>query len=268
MPVFAIVVEGAHDASFLGQLLKARGFRASSKLSLVPMEWRSLFPKSFPMDGESLERVMRFPEVFINGDISVGITTAGSDSRLISTLRSVIDAIGSSALSGVAVFIDIDKHDANSRFLAIQKQITSMNNAAQEEGQPGYPVIVPSAPGVMEKGSPSLGIFLFPDNKTCGALEDILVECARTSHPDITKASIDLIEHFESDRSIDADGLKNLCSGMGKGKAIIGTIANILKPGSSVASSLAQTKWLSDASLKHHMVSGTDKFVESLLSCK
>lgn len=265
MAIFAIVVEGAHDASFLGQLLKARGFKAANKLSFVPVEWRSLFPKNFPMDGENLERVMRFPEVFTKDDVSIGITTAGSDSRLISTLRAVVDAVGSDTVTGIAVFVDIDKHGAANRFASMQEQIVAMNSAASKEGQPGYPIIVPTAPGVMEKGSPALGVYLFPDNTQNGALEDILIECARVNHPEITTEALALIKKIDATCKDDQRDLKNLRSGMGFGKATVGTIANVLKPGSSVASSLSQTSWLTDAAMENAFVGKADSFLGSLL---
>jgi hypothetical protein len=265
MPNYAIVVEGAHDASFLGQLLKARGFTAATKLSLVPVDWQVLFPKSFPMDGETLERVMRFPEIFAREDSVVGITTAGSDNRLISTLRSVIDAMGTSRLEGIAVFIDVDKHDAATRFTSVQKQITAMNNAALEEGEPGYPIVVPRKAGVMEDGSPRVGVFLFPDNNRPGALEDILVACAETNHPEIASAAIALVVNIDKACPAGQADLKHLRSGMGKGKATVGTIANLLKPGASVASSLAQTSWLAHPAHENELVRGTEAFLRALL---
>jgi hypothetical protein len=265
MPNFAIVVEGGHDASFLGQLLKARGFGAARKLSLMPEDWKILFPKAFPMDGETLDRVMRFPEIFTKADVAIGITTSGSDSRLISTLRSVIDAIGPASLAGIAVFIDIDKHDAATRFASIQKQITAMNSAAIDEGQPGYPIVVPQIAGVMEAGMPPIGVFLFPDNLRPGALEDILVECARVNHPAIAAAAITLVEDLDSSCPFDQVDLRALRAGMGKGKATVGTIANLLRPGASVASSLAQTNWLTQPALQHALVGGADAFLGALL---
>jgi hypothetical protein len=265
MPNYAIVVEGAHDASFLGQLLKVRGFAAATKLSLVPSDWQVLFPRAFPMDGETLERVMRFPEIFSREDLVVGITAAGSDSRLISTLRSVIDAMGTSTLRGIAVFIDVDKHDAATRFTSVQKQIAAMNRAAFEEGQPGYPITVPKKPGVMEVGSPQVGVFLFPDNNRPGALEDILVACAKTNHPEIAAAAIALVADIDMACPVGQEDLKHLRSGMGKGKATVGTIANLLRPGVSVASSLAQTSWLAHPAFENDLVGGADAFLRALL---
>jgi hypothetical protein len=262
---FAIVVEGAHDASFLGQLLKARGFAGTTKLRLVPDDWKILFPKAFPMDGETLDRVMRFPEVFTREGVAIGITTSGSDNRLISTLRSVIDALGPASLAGIAVFIDIDKNDAAARFVSMQKQITAMNKAALDEGQPGYPIAVPKIAGVMEAGRPPVGVFLFPDNRQPGALEDILIECARINHPAIATAAITLVADLDNICPADQIDLRALRAGMGKGKATVGTIANLLRPGVSVASSLAQTNWLAQRALEHALVSNADAFLGALL---
>jgi uncharacterized protein DUF3226 len=265
MSNFAIIVEGAHDASFLGRLLKARGFAFANKLSLVPVDWKILFPKTFPMDGETLDRVMRFPEIFTQDDLTIGITTSGSDSRLISTLRFVIDAMGLASLSGIAVFIDTDKHDTISRFAAIQKQITAMNNAALEEGQPGYPIAVPQIAGVMETGAPPVGVFLFPDNSKPGALEDILLECARINHPDIATRATALVTDLDKKYPAGHADLKALRTGVGKGKAMVGTIANVLRPGASVAVSLAQTNWMARPAFEHALVSGVDAFLGALL---
>lgn len=265
MQNFAIVVEGAHDASFLGQLLKARGFLAANRLSLVPEHWKILFPKAFPMDGETLDRVMRFPDVFTQDEVVIGITTSGSDSRIISTLRSVIDAIGPASLAGIAVFIDIDKQDTAVRFAAIQKRIIAMNKAAEDEGQPGYPIAVPQIAGVMKAGRPPVGVFLFPDNKNSGALEDILLECARINHPAIAKAAVSFVADLDRTSPTDQVDLKLLRSGMGKGKAVVGTIANLLKPGASIASSLAQTEWLAEPANQHELVGGANAFLGALL---
>lgn len=178
MQNFVIVVEGAHDASFLGHLLKTRGFQVERKLSSVPELWRPLFPVTFPADGEILERIMHFPEIYTLNEDTVGIITSGSDSKIISTLRDTLDVLGISAVAGIAVFADIDAHDATQRFASIRRQIEKMNTAADREGQPGYPVPVPQQAGIFTAEKPPVGVFLFPDNNTQGALEDILVACA------------------------------------------------------------------------------------------
>jgi len=234
---------------------------------MVPADWKILCPKTFPMDGETLERVMRFPEIFTqtHGDLTIGITTSGGDDRLISTLRSVIDAMGPAALAGIAVFVDTDKHDADARFAWIQGQITATNKAALDEGQPGYPIAVPRKAGAMEGSAPPIGVFMFPDNLQRGALEDILLECARINHPDIAAAAVAVVRDLDKNRPVDHADLKALRAGMGKGKAMAGIVANLLRPGVSLASSLAQTKWLAQPAFKHALVSGVDGFLEALL---
>lgn len=266
MPIFAMIVEGSHDASFLGQLLKARGFSAVRTLSKVPVEWKPLFPRQFPLDGENLDRIMRFPEVYVSGDVSVGIATAGSDSRLVSTLRVVLDAIGGDELSGVALFIDIDHHSPVARFESMQKLLSVMNEAASKEGQPGYPIVVPNAAGTIEAGQPAIGVYMFPDNAASGCLEDLLLECASTNHPQIAAAGITLISDIDTACPADQADLKSLRAGMGRKKASVGAIANILRPGASVAASLAQTGWLSDDARTLGLVQATDDFIGQLLN--
>jgi len=266
MPLFSIVVEGSHDASFLGQLLKKRGFKGLNKLSQVPAEWRVLFPRQFPLDGENLDRIMRFPEIFVNDDVSIGLTTAGSDSRLVSTLRLVLDAIGSDQLAGVALFIDIDDNDADERFKSVCKRLTAMNDAAATEGQPGYPIVIPAAAATMTAGPPAVGVYMFPDNASQGCLEDLLLECAHANHPHLAAASVTLVQDVDTVCPAGQADLKAMRSGMGRKKAAVGTIANLLRPGVSVAASLAQTKWLADQALNLAMVQQADDFLGELLA--
>lgn len=266
MPLFAIVVEGSHDASFLGQLLKARGFSSVNKLSKVPVEWKPLFPRQFPLDGENLERIMRFPEVFVREEVSVGIVTAGSDSMLVSTLRAVLDAVGSDQFSGIALFIDIDHHDAGTRFESVRKRLSAMNDAASKEGQPGYPIVIPAVAGEIAVGEPAVGVYMFPDNAASGCLEDLLLECASTNHPQVAAAGVALVADLDAACADDQADLKALRAGMGRKKASVGAIANVLRPGASVAASLAQTKWLADDAMSLGLVKATDSFIGDLLN--
>ena len=265
MPNIAIVVEGAHDASFLGQLLKRRGFSAVRKLADIPDDWRSLFPRMFPVDGENLERVMRFPEVHTLDDLAVGIMTAGSDSRVISTLRVVIDAIGTGSLAGIGLFVDTDSHGVAQRFAQIQKQLNALNAAATQANEPGYPIAVPSSPGTIEVADLPVGVFLFPDNQANGALENVLIACAQENHSEIAAASLALVSQLDHGCPQGQKDLKSLRAGMGMQKAAVGAIANVLKPGASVAASLAQTSWLEEPAAKHELVKGADEFLSALL---
>ncbi|MXP15683.1 hypothetical protein GRI44_13080 [Altererythrobacter confluentis] len=266
MANFAMIVEGAHDASFLGKLLKVRGFQAVRKIGDVPGRWKLLFPKVFPMDGENLERVMRFPEIYVRDGDVVGITTSGSDSQLISTVRAVVDVLGSSELRSIGIFADIDGHDKDARFSEFVDAINAMNKAAAAEGEPGYPLAVPASLGCMETGPPAIGIYLFPDNDQPGALENILVDCAGANHKAIADASIKLVADLDASCPPDQADLKRLRAGMGRAKAVAGTIANLLKPGVSLAVSLAQTDWLTGHAGELEVVEKVDAFLDNLLA--
>lgn len=266
MKLYSIVVEGAHDASFLAHLLKKRGFSRLHMLLEVPEPWVAMIPRKFPFDGDKLDRVMRFPEIFVQDEISVGIFTSGSDSQLIKTLRDVLDGVGIDEFAGVAIFIDIDDHEPATRFNKLCKRIQAMNAAAATEKQPGYPIVIPTSVGMMEAGAPAVGVYMFPDNSSQGCLEDMLIQCANANHLHLTRPSGTLIKYVDTKCARDLKELKDFRSGSGRKKALVGTIANLLRPGVSVAVSLAQTEWLSDDALKLDSVKKVDEFLENLLS--
>ncbi|WP_311273292.1 MULTISPECIES: DUF3226 domain-containing protein [unclassified Rhizobium] len=261
----AIIVEGGHDASFLGQILKTRGFKAVNSLDAVPEAWTIMFPRRYPVDGNSLDRVIRFPEVYIRDEVVVGIVTAGSDSRLVSTLRNTIDAIGISNLNLVALFVDIDSNTPDNRFSELKNALSAMNTAAIEEKAPGYPITLPQSPGTIEEGAPKSGIYMFPDNLRNGSLETVLLECAKVHHADIAQASIEFIDNINASAERGRKDLKLLRSGMGMLKAKTSIVANILKPATSLAASLAQSTWLHGEALNQPFAARTIEFVDVIL---
>ena len=261
----AIIVEGGHDASFLGQILKTRGFKAVKGLDAVPNAWDIMFPRRYPVDGNSLDRVIRFPEIYVRDEIVVGIVTAGSDSRLVSTLRATIDAIGSSNLNLVALFADVDSNTPEGRFSELTNALSAMNSAAIEEKAPGYPIPIPRSAGIIEEGAPKSGIYMFPNNFENGSLETVLLECAKIHHADITQASIKLIDDIDASAEPARDDLKLLRSGMGMLKAKASIVANILKPATSLAASLAQSTWLHGEALSQPYATRTIEFVDMMV---
>ena len=60
-----VIVEGVHDAAFIGHLLRASGFKAVEDIAKVPDIWRDLIPKIFP-DGDKLQHVVSYPDIYIS----------------------------------------------------------------------------------------------------------------------------------------------------------------------------------------------------------
>lgn len=234
------VAEGAHDVSFLGKLLVRNGFIKIENFNMIPPEWMTLYPKKFPWDGETIQRVARFPDLFHNNQIVVGLLNSGGDSKLIGSLRTALDAIGPRNVELVLVFADADMAPAENRFRSLQIELAALNAQATLEGVPEFPIVVPSKIGKIDGANPAIGVFVFPNNYSMGSLEDVLYACATQTHPEVAEKAQDLVTQLDKDLAEKHQSLKNLRAGLGKAKAKMGIVANILKPGTSLAVAVEQ----------------------------
>ncbi len=87
-----------------------------------------------------------------------------------------------------------------------------------------------------------LYMFLFPDNEREGNLENLLLETAQTAYPNLLK----LAEEYISQASAYQ---KNLKKDAYAKKAVIGCIANVMKPGKANQVSIADDNWISEKTL-------------------
>ena len=168
-----LVVEGAHDASFFGQLIRARGYKRAGTLSDVPEFWMPLIPRRYPTDPAGrLDRVIQFPEIHVSNDgDTLGIIVAGGEERLIEGLRTPLEQLGPS-FAGIGMALDTDQYDPHVRLgsTCSSQDLVNSNADASAEGTPGFPLELPREPGVAVAGPPKLGVYLFPDNMRQGTL--------------------------------------------------------------------------------------------------
>jgi hypothetical protein len=265
MKNLVFVGEGSHDVSFLGKLLANRGFSKITEFDQVPNEWKNLYPKKFPWNQNAIERVARFPELFTSKDIVVGLLNSGGDSKLISSLRNALNALGPGYVDLVAIFSDADVHPAITRFKSLQGELNALNTEALAEGEPGFPIYVPETITVIKGSKPAIGIFVFPDNASCGSIEKILFACAEQTHPELAEKAYGLVSSLDLDMCNPHSSLKELRKGLGKEKATMGIIANILKPGMSLAVSVEQQKMIPDIATAPALVQNLDSFLEAML---
>lgn len=246
MATHLIVVEGAHDAAFFVKLLQRRGFSLAQKLDQLNDFWASLVPTKYPNNPDNrLDRVMTFPEFLSRDDgHTVGVCVAGSDSRLVETMRAIIDAKSPLDFASLSVVIDTDREKSEQqRFSALRQSLENWNAVAVEEGQEGFPLKFPSEPQTIASGSPRFGIFLFPGNGQQGTLEGVLMNCVRNDKPDLIEAAEAYLDKVQSSYP-EESSLAASRDGSGREKAICGAIANVLRPGSSLAVSLKMSSWV------------------------
>ena len=95
--------------------------------------------------------------------------------------------------------------------------------------------------------------------------------CSWSVPTKFTRALLTATAHVDAasqDSSLMAEDLKELQKAAGDNKAIIGSIATILRPGRAVQASLQDNRWLSDATLMLPRVRAVQEFLVDLLELK
>jgi len=243
------VVEGPHDAAFIGVELKGRGFVRVEKLDEVDDFWRDLIPKVFPA-GAKLEHVVRYPDIYSlpDTDDSWAVMVAGGDSRLLSELRVALESLDASRLNAICIIADADDQPANHRYGQLTKGLVALNNMhmpggteSGTAGLPGFPLDIPTIANVTS-GAIRVGMYVLPNNSDPGTLDHLLLECAQTSFASIYQSSVDFVEAAAI--AVAADNrFKGIRKPSGKNKASAGVIGNILLPGSALSVAIDRGAW-------------------------
>ncbi|MBB4007230.1 DUF3226 domain-containing protein [Allorhizobium taibaishanense] len=241
-----VVVEGVHDAAFLGHLLIANGFRAIDNIVDVPDIWRDLIPKIFP-DGSKLKHVVSYPDIYINAvgrEQTVAIKVAGDVSILIEELQASLEILNVSEIYSIAIVADADDIGSNARFDYVKNLLHAMNESVDPRSVRGFPLVVPTDLDKFGGGAPRVGVFILPDNQRAGTLETLLCEFSAERFPLIDSAVKALIYEVDKTVPITEKYLKSFRKGAGKSKAHVSIVGNFLSPGSSLAVSLTKSDWL------------------------
>lgn len=267
-----LIVEGAHDAAFFGKLLSARGFAPVNNLNALPEFWMRAIPRSYPVRRDNaLERVISFPEIYVREDNSAtfGVVVANGDSSLLRMLRDILDLYDAPQFTSVAIVLDTDwQQSENQRYQSFKASTVEWNAKGEADGRPGFPVPFPNEPGTVHSVSPRVGIYLFPGDGAQGALEDVLLACANYHFPVLQVQAGALLEATHEAYPANADPDPFLASRKisGSAKARCGIIANALRPGSSLAVSIRDSKWLPMNEAELPQVNRAAQFLDALLA--
>ena len=113
--------------------------------------------------------------------------------------------------------------------------------------------------------TPRYGAFVLPDNQAQGTLEDILLECGGLVYPGLLSTATAHVNAASQDQSLLPEDLKELRKSAGRNKAIIGSVASVLRPGRAVQNSIQDNRWLRDAALAIPRVQAIQDFLVNLL---
>lgn len=254
MPIFGyLAVEGPHDVEFVCRLLKPYGFDRVKSKSKLNEFFHGLIPKDFPHNDDLLKRVP--VPLFVENDTHlIAIDTAIGDSKVVNSLLDTIAFLGQNTLTGAGILMDADSVDLpQKRFQLVQSDLNV-----------GGVNITVSAGEVEVINNTVMGVYILPDNNVSGTLECILLECAQQNFPTILADANSYIGSVAP--KITKNLSKDFNKPAGKKKAIVGAIANVLKPGKSVQVSIQDNDWLNGAAMNIASVKAAQDFLKRLFS--
>lgn len=249
-----LVVEGPHDVEFSIRLIQSRAASLSriKKIEDLDETFQRLVPDKFPHGGDLLKRVP-VPVFLQDNDFAIAIHAAGGDSNIATCLEDTSLVLKSGALSAIGVILDSDsKESPGDRHKKLLEAIVDSG------------ILVPSQPGEISKSQPSTGVYVLPDNISQGTLEDLLLECGKLAYPEHLQAATDFVgDIFE--KCIGKE-FSDLHLPAGKNKAIIGSVAELLKPGKAIQVSIQDNKWLKGSALQIERIKKAADFLAELFS--
>lgn len=248
-----LVVEGPHDVEFVYRLLSPYRLKRVRMIDNLDPFFKPLVPKSFPPDGDLLKRVP-IPHFFQSDSHSIAVHSAMGVTRLIQTLQENAALIDPSGLTAIGIVLDSD---------AVVDPVRRYSDLLSELQSVGLEF--PKAPGMIAPGQPRLGAFVLPDNQSRGTLEDLLLECAGHVYPGLLRTALTHVDSSLLDASLNQDDREDLQKPAGRNKAIIGSIASILRPGKAIQVSIQDNRWLRGPALELPKVRAVQEFLAELL---
>lgn len=246
------VVEGPHDVEFVYRLLSPYGLsRVCNEIDL-DLILKPLIPREYPPDGD-LQKRMPTPLFLQSDSHSIAVHSAQGDQRLIQTIEENLTYFDFYQITGIGILLDSDKEASpNNRYVAIRDQMRKLNLALGDVS------------GSVSSGTPKCGAYVLPDNLSPGTLEDLLLECAKNVYPRLLSSAVDYVDRTSEDTTLTTDDLKDFRKPSGRNKAIIGTIASILRPGKAIQASIQDNRWLRNSALEIPRVKAVQVFLAKI----
>jgi hypothetical protein len=243
-----LATEGPHDQAAIGRLLQlARLEKFNGMIKDLDPFWEKFVPKPLNRD-ERLYARINVPSVLTSPTHSVAIYW-GEGSKLKQNINDLLTLEYRRYVEKIHAFglvVDSDKQQPN---LVAKNYAKALQNF--------FPMLS-ETPGVITTSSPRTGIYVLPDNKRSGVLDSVLVDCASVVYPDHRNGALQFLNDLDSMHT------KHLNAGA-RNKAVVGCIANIIEPGRSNTSSIAQDKWISEQTLNNSDLALLQQFLKDLL---
>lgn len=235
---YLVIVEGAHDIAVIERVLFLNGItNRINKKEDLPDVWKHVIPIRYPFNQNRLDRITPIPSFVKNDEISVAIKNANSDSEIINTLQQMLHYMEISdiaELEGIMLIYDADLKDASAKKECILDLWEDTEDIKLNKADMKLETRAKTIP---------LYTFAFPDDCNPGNLENLLLETAKISYPKLLEWALEYIDKA-------SDISTNLKREQDAKKAIIGCIANTMKPGKANQVSIADNDWITEETLK------------------
>lgn len=236
---YLILVEGAHDIAVIEKLLKVNGIKdkVNNKSELQEV-WYHTIPTTFPFQDGRLDRITPIPSFVKNDEISVAIKNANSDVEIPVVLQQFLKTMSFSEIeqiNGIMLLCDADRKKAAYKIRELLNKF---------EGNEDFKLIINENEVIIDTRIKPIPVytFVFPDNENEGNLENLLLETAKISYPELLSLAEVYIQNA-------AQIQKELKKEQHAKKAIVGCIVNVMKPGKANQVSIADNKWICSETL-------------------
>jgi hypothetical protein len=250
-----LVVEGPHDVQFAYRLLSPFGMKRVQHQKDLDEFFYPLIPRNYPPDGD-LQKRMSTPLFLQNETHAIAIHSAIGDSQLVNVMVDNTEILGNlNAVVGIGILLDSDKEiPANQRYANIKQELAKKSLLFK----------LHDISGQVTQGTPKLGAFVLPDNVAVGTLEDLLLESAKVMYPDLLAIAKDYVEAAEKITFHNKDDGEDFNKPAGKNKAMVGAMANIMRPGKAVQVSIQDNQWLKKEALSIPRIKSVQDFLKVL----
>jgi hypothetical protein len=198
-------------------------------------ELHDLWPRTddivpdFSSKAGNVYRRVALPSILYSDSMSIAVFE-GEGSSLINRLKALfLNHSLHDKLSAFAVFADSDKALPVDVALRYQRELVH------------FFAHFPTQPGQVVNGPPKLGVFVFPDNRNQGVVEHLVLECGEIVYSELLQRAVEYVHQFDvHDRD------RERWAPFDEQKAIIASVASLLKPGKTNTVTLADNEWISE----------------------
>lgn len=250
-----LVVEGFHDLAIVDDRLRRLDFREVRDVTELDAVWQRVAAPVARGWGRVGERPTERRFYGLGEHWSVHLCEAGGLSEVPQRAADVLAALDRTP-DAIGLLVDAD--DQSPRGQAAKVRTKLVKAGLKQE--------FPAEPGNVRAGPPRTGLFVLPDNASHGTAEALLLAAGKQRFPALHQHTESWINTIYADPSAHLPRKKDrskLIKPAGASKAQLHAMAQAMRPGSSLAVSIADNAWLDVPATPG--IAALDAFLQQLL---